>query len=254
MRCRHQAVIVGDAHRDADRGGEQDADEQSAAHFLDNQNRGDRQTDHGQQRGAARDLAQRDQRSIVAGDDAGILQADKSDEKSDPGADSILERGRDGIHDGLAQIRKRKYDEDDSFEEHGCQGKLPRITHAHTYRKHEESVESHSRGQPERQLGPQRHNERSRDSGQRRCGEHRTGRHPFEQAEHTGVHRQNVRHGKENRDTGQYLRAQRSYRRIKSENLFQHIFTAFAVVSWTPPGKNDRPFIFFILFLPPPPP
>ena len=27
MRCRHQAVIVGDAHRDADRGGEQDADD-----------------------------------------------------------------------------------------------------------------------------------------------------------------------------------------------------------------------------------
>ena len=227
MRCRDKAAIVGDTHRDTDHRRDEDTDQQCAAHVLHHQHRRHGKTYHRQQRAARGDLAQRYERRVVVAYDTGILQADEGYEETDTGAYGILERGGDGIHYGLAQIRKREDHEDDTLDEYGRQSELPRIAHTHTYGEYEEGIKSHSGRQSEGELGPERHDKRTGYGGQSRSREDGAGGHAVQLAEHSGVDGQNVRHGKECGDTRQDLRARRGHRRIESEQFLKHISSVF---------------------------
>lgn len=78
--------------RNTERGGNQNADEDGAAHVARGESGDDQETETRQQRWHLGEVPERDKRRRVAGDDAHLVQADKAEKQADAGADTELQR------------------------------------------------------------------------------------------------------------------------------------------------------------------
>ena len=177
--------------------------------------------DDGQQRSARRDVSQGKHRRGIAHHDAGILQPDESDKQPDAHRSGILQRFRDGIDYHGAQIAHREQDEQNAFDKHRRQRKLPAVAHVQTDGVGKEGVQPHTRRLGKRQLGPYRHDDRSQNGCQGRGGEHRFAIHA-RRAEYLRVDSQNVGHGKKRSDARKDFRLDGMHLGVEAEECGQY--------------------------------
>ena len=90
--------------------------------------------------------------SFVGQDDPSILQPDEGDEEADACRDSEAEVLRDTAYDLLADVEGGEQDEDDPFDEDGCETSLPAVAHAHNEGEGEEGIDTHAGSLGEGQL------------------------------------------------------------------------------------------------------
>lgn len=57
----------------------------------------------------------------------GVLQADEGDEQTDTNRNTLFERQRNGIEDGLTDVGERQDDENQALNEYGQQRNLPAV-------------------------------------------------------------------------------------------------------------------------------
>ena len=110
------------------------------------------------------------QRRVITYYDAGILQPDEGDEQPDTNGYRCLQRIRDHVEDRFPDIHQRKNDEDDTFHEDGCQSGLPAVPHPDNDGIGKESIQPHTGGEDEGQVGDKAHQEGCDGGSQRsRC-------------------------------------------------------------------------------------
>jgi hypothetical protein len=167
----HDAVLrhLHQSHRQGKKGSCYDPDQESTMHPLVVKHAGHKETQEGYPYMRVGHLSQGEHGVLIPDDDAPILQPEESDEEPNPHGNGILDGGRDALHDHLTHVEESEQHEDDPFNENRRQGHLPGVTQAKHHRESEERVETHTRGLCHRQVGNERHEERTQHTGQR-CG------------------------------------------------------------------------------------
>ena len=164
---------------------------------------------------------------IVIYDDARVLHANKGDEQADTCSDGFIQRSWNSLQYQATHLGDSKNNEDDTFQQHGGEGKLPGVSHAKTYGIYKECVKTHARSQCERLLGIDRHYQRTDDGCQGCSRKHTTGRHAGQGAEDTRIDGQDIGHGKECGDARHDLCADIVLLRIEAEDFLNccvHLF------------------------------
>lgn len=170
---------------------------------------GEEQADQRQQRADAcgveilREADDADQRCGVHAQ-TGVLQADEGDEQTDTNRNTLFERQRNGIEDGLTDVGERQDDKDQALNEYGQQSDLPAVAVACNNGVRHEGVQTHAGRERERQVCHKRHAQRAQAGCQSGCQQYRGGIHTGG-AEYARVYGKDVRHGHKGSDTGHDL-------------------------------------------------
>ena len=164
FRCRYKSVQLG--YRFASRGifdyqtnhcGEQDSPENTATYPGHHQTGGNKESEHSQKGSTFGNMSKTYKCCIVIYDDARVLHANKGDEQADTCSDGFIQRSWNSLQYQATHLGDSKNNEDDTFQQHGGEGKLPGVSHAKTYGIYKECVKTHARSQCERLLGIDRH-------------------------------------------------------------------------------------------------
>ena len=208
----HAGIGVGDVDagqlaEDAQHPGDEDAVQDAALDFFDQQDGGDKHAHQSEDRTHA-DAVEGLTLKVLIGDKGGIavhdqlcvLKADESNEQADAHADSALQGHGDGIEDGLTHIGQAQHDEDDALHKNGHQGQLPAVTHGQDDRVGEVGVQAHAGSQSERIVGQQSHQGSADERCQRSCDQDRIGIHA-RSGQDAGIDRKDVGHRHKGGDT-----------------------------------------------------
>ena len=203
---RSRNVDAGHLADHAEDPGQQDAVQDSALHLACVEHSSEEQADERQQcadAGGVEVLREADDGDKRRGVNAqtGVLEADEGDEQADTDRNTLLERQRNGVEDGFADVGQREHDEDKALNEYRKQRDLPGVAVARDNGVGHEGVEAHAGGQCERQVRHERHAQRAEAGSQRGRQQDGGGVHTG-RAEHARVDGEDVRHGHEGGDTG----------------------------------------------------
>ena len=219
------ACVLGDAEGDADDRGGDDTDQEGALYLEGQQHTGDKQTEECEACVTLEPGRVQGDEGCSINDDTGILQADEGNEEADTYPDRFFDVIRNGVDDRLSHVHEGKDDEDDTFDEDRGEGELPTVAHSKNNGVRQEGVQSHARGESERQVGHQCHDQRG--NGRRDCGggEDLGELHPGI-AENTRVHGQDISHGQECCNSCHHLYLNCSLPLLEFEKLF-HLCTPY---------------------------
>lgn len=101
------------------------ADDDGARDFSRGKPRDRKEPADREQRFWPRQIAERDERDGVVGNDPCVLQADQREEQTDAGGDAELQVHRDGVDEPCAQRRERQQKEQGARNEHDTKRKPP---------------------------------------------------------------------------------------------------------------------------------
>ena len=196
---------------DAEEPGDQDAPEDSTRNAAIRHGADDEEADEGEDELRRADSTEVDQRRIAGNDDACALQSDDDDEETDTCRDTVLESGRNVVDELLTEARERKQNEDDTFDEDGCESDLPRIVdaglrHRDADRIREISIQSHAGSEGDRIIRHESHEQCREDCRDDRGGEDGIRFHAGSR-EDVRVDREDVDHREEGGDSGDDLRS-----------------------------------------------
>ena len=125
------------------------------------------------------ELAERDERRLVGGDETAALQTDEGDEQSDADADGAAQTDRDGVHDGLAKAAQNEDQDDDALEEHDRHGDAPVDGDlAEAQGERDDGVDAHARRQRDRAVRDKTHRDGHDGGAQARRSERGVERMP----------------------------------------------------------------------------
>ena len=130
-----------------------------------------------------------------------VLQTNKGDEQTDTNRYCNLQARRNRIKDCFTHICQGQDNKDNTLNKYCSQSNFPAITHAQDNRIGEVSIQTHTSGKYEGQVGKQRHTERADCRCQRSCCKNSTCIHSG-CAEDARVNRKDIRHGHESCETG----------------------------------------------------
>ena len=135
------------------------------------------------------------------GHDAGLIQTDEGEEQSDADGVAVTEGRGNGVDHPLPEAEKCHQNEENTSQEHGAESALPRVAeHVHD-RERNESVFAHVRGDGERTVGIEAHQQRSEDRGQN-SGRERGSRRYAGGRQDGGVDGHDVGHREEGSESG----------------------------------------------------
>ena len=148
------AVELGQAERQPERGGEQDADQDRARHARAVEPGDDRKP---RQASSVAGVADRRASPVsrVAGDQPHLVQADQAEEQADAGADAEFQRHRMALTSHSRMPQQADDEEQHAGEEDRAERDLPGDAHALHHGEGEVGVEPHAGRQRERQVGEQ---------------------------------------------------------------------------------------------------
>ena len=135
-----------------------------------------------------------DKRCAVVHDDAGVLQTDERDEKTDTGGDCRLDGCRNGVKNHLAKTRDGQQDEHDAVDEDEHQTIRIAQTEGEADGVDKKCVQTHAGCLRQGQVCQQTDQNGADDSGNGGCDVDGAVAHGAEACEHAGVDHQNVRH------------------------------------------------------------
>jgi hypothetical protein len=144
-------------------------------------------------------IAERDQRHGIVGDDARVLQSDQSKKEPDARGDAELQIHGEGIDQPGAQGRERQREEEHAGDEDESQRKLPIALKLGHHGKSEIRVEPHARGERDRIVGVKPHDDGARRRGEAGGDEHRANVHAG-LLQDRRIDEHDVGHGEEGRE------------------------------------------------------
>ena len=204
-----------DAKRYTSDGDEENGIEQSATDALGQEDTTDEDTS-GSHQGRYRPRTHANDGALAGYDDASILQSEKGDEEADTHRNGVAETWRDGVDDGLAYLKYRQEDEDDTLDEYRCKSLLPSVAHNQHKGIGKEGVRPHARSQGKGQLSIEGHHQGSdscRDNGGRQKGTTVHAR----LTKNLGIDSQNIRHCQERGQSCHQFHLYRMFRRVETQ-------------------------------------
>jgi hypothetical protein len=185
------------------------------------QDQADRETEEGEQRRCRRQVAQADHRRRVGAHQAAVLQADEGDEEADPHGARQLDARRHCPHQDPPRARHGEQDKGRAAPEDHPQRGRPGDAGTQADPIGEEGVHPHARCERDRIVGQQGH-QQGGEAGAQRGGDDRSlQRHSGGGQKHR-IHRQDVGHGQERRETAEGLPAGRRPGGADVEEAFEH--------------------------------
>ncbi len=221
-RCGDNAIKGGNAKRDTERGCAEDSDNNRPG------NSEPVEGGHHDESGTGKDsswlgkVTQRYEGCGMIDDNAGILERDDRQEKTNSGGYSHFERAGDRINNPFAYRQDTQDQEDYARQEDGTQRGFPAMVHALDDAVGEKGIQPHSRCQSDGIIGVEAHD---------KCADGRceAGGNEYGALVHSGVREDqwideyDVGHGQESRDTGDDFIADRRAVTFQVKIAFDHV-------------------------------
>ena len=146
-------------------------------HLVQREPGDEEETDNGKP-GLLAEVAQRDERRRIGGDDAGVLKGDQREKEADACGNAELQAHGNGIDQPGAERRERERKEKKSGDEHAAERELPIAAKLGHHGEGEIGVEPHAGRERDRIVGIEPHDEGAECRGKTGGDEHGAMVHP----------------------------------------------------------------------------
>ena len=152
------------AEDETDHGDDRHTDNHGTLRPAGNQSADDDHADHGEENLRIPEVAKRHEGRLIPHNETAVLHADERDEEANTGRNRGLHGHRNRIDNQLPDAGEGEEREDDAGDEHRGEACLPGEPHRSADDEREEGADAETRGDSDREISPEAHDER-RDHG-----------------------------------------------------------------------------------------